>query len=139
MEAKRGGCNGEMCAVMRRNRAVGAFIEIALHPAFSESELSAIKGGDEFAGNQDIASPCGFAVLFDAHGHNNRLKVGQLLYEAAVFSYFADLREINALGVDLEIHISRIALNGSDEEFKAAVRINGVVTLCALASEIILE
>ncbi len=124
---------------MRRNRAVGTFIEIALHSAFAESEIRAVKGRDEFAGNQDIASPGGFAVLFDAHWHNNRLKVGQFLYEAAVFSYFADLRKINALGVDLEIHISRIALNGSNEKFKAAVRINGVVTLCAFAADIILE
>ncbi len=124
---------------MRRNRRVGAFIEITLYRAFTDAEIGAVKVGDKIAGDDDFVSPGGFAVFFNAHRHNNRLKVGQFLYEAAVFSFFADLREINALGIDLEIHISFVVFNGSDEKFKTAVGVNGVVTLCAFATEIILE
>ena len=139
MKTESGGCYGEMSAVMGRNREVGAFIEIALHSEFADFEINAVKRGNEFAGEDDFVSPRGFSVFFNGHWRNNRLKVGQLLDETAVFSDLAYLREINALGIDLEIHISFVAFNGSNEEFKTAIGVNGVVAFRTFAADIILK
>ncbi len=124
---------------MRSDRRIGAFVEIAFHSAFADSEIRAVKSGDEIAGNYNLIAPGGFAVFLDAHRHNNRFKVSQFFDKAAIFSDLADLRKINAVWVYLKIHISCIALNGSDEKFKTAVRINGVITLRAFAAKVFFE